>query len=94
MNSTVPPPTRVHRSVSGPAATAWPSVHETSWSPTRIVARPSWMPTKEIVVPKIPTVEPVPPSVTEHSSPEQDTILMELEPGGLWVLLAAAELLA
>jgi len=52
------------------------------------------MPAKEIVVPKIPTVEPLPPSVREHSFPEQDTILMESERDDLRKLLAVAELLA
>jgi hypothetical protein len=65
----------VQVSVNGPAVTVCPFVQETSWSATRRVARPVVMSPKDTVVPKTPTVVPLPPIVTEHSRPEQDTRL-------------------
>ncbi len=91
MNSTVSSPMCVHLSAREPAVTAWFWVQETSRSPTRIIARPSRMPSNEIVVSKIRTVEPLPPSVTRHSLLEQDMRLTEFETDRSATLLATEE---
>jgi len=65
--------TSVHSRVSGPASTLSPCAQETSWSPTRSVARPPSTPPNARVVFRRSALAPSPERVTEHDVPEQET---------------------
>ena len=59
---------------SGPAVTLSPSPQDTLAPPTLSVARPSWVPPNDSVVPRISASAPSPLSVTVHELGEQDTL--------------------
>src|SRR4051794_19829232 len=74
VSSTESSVTLVHSSLSGPADTLWPWVHDTPASPTPRRAWPSWTPESETVVPRMSAFAPSPLSVAAHLVPEHETL--------------------